>query len=106
MVILASGHWYSSGNFWTVIGVVIGVVAIVVSVLLWRFGTPRAVLEYSMPVSKSLISDDLPMGRIQVTLDGKQVARPHIVTLRLVNRGRRDIRSSDFDQDKAIILSL
>jgi hypothetical protein len=106
MFVLASGHWYSSNGFGILVSVAVAVVAIIVSVILWRFGVPRAVLEYSKPVSKSLISSDLPAGRLQLMLDEKPVASPHVVTLTLVNKGRRDIRSSDFDQRRPIILDL
>jgi hypothetical protein len=60
-----------------------------------------------MPVCKALISQDIPSdSQLEITIDGSPVTSPYVVTLRLVNRGRRNIRSSDFDRDIPITLNL
>jgi hypothetical protein len=101
-------HWYTNGTVIGVTGVIVGVAAIVVAVVLWRFGTPRGSLEYSMPVAKALVSrsPSLRDDDLQISLRGKVVQNPHLVTLRIVNRGHRDIRSEDFDQGNPILVDL
>lgn len=98
-------HWYTNGTVIGITGVAVGLVAIVVAIVLWRFGTPRGLLEYSMPVSKALVSRS-PGFDLQVTLGGNVVEDPYLVTLRIANGGRRDIRSSDFDQGHPLVFNL
>ena len=101
-------HWYTNGTVIGVTGVAVGVVAIVIAIVLWRFGAPHGLLEYSMPISKALVSRSPRLGAddLQVTMRGKVVRNPYLGTLCIINRGRRDIRSSDFDQDTPLILNL
>ena len=58
--VLASGAFYTSGTFWGGAGAAVALVAIVVSVILWRFGGPRRRLTYSMPVATPLLSSHSP----------------------------------------------
>ena len=50
-----SGSWYASGSFWTGAGVLIAVVAIVITVVLWSIGERRGLIIYSIPVSAPLL---------------------------------------------------
>lgn len=101
-------HWYTNGTIIGITGVAVGVVAIVVAIVLWRFGAPRGLLEYSMPVSKALVSRSprLRDDDLQVTLRGKAVEDPYLATLCIANHGHRDIRSDDFDQGHPLVLHL
>jgi hypothetical protein len=102
---LASGPWYESGTFWGGAGAVAAFAAIVVSVVLWRLGAPSRVLTYDTPVATPLISDQwhgIP-GELQVTLDERPIGEPYLVVLRIDNKSRRDIRSSDFDQGRPLV---
>jgi hypothetical protein len=107
-VLILADHWYTNGTVIGVTGVAVGVVAIIVAVLLWRFGTPRGLLEYSMPVSEALMgrSPHLKPDDIQLTVRGKPAKDPYLVTIRIVNNGHRDIRSDDFDDNKPLSINL
>jgi hypothetical protein len=104
----AAQHWYTDGTLIGITGIMVGIIAIIVAVALWRFGTPRGVLDYSMPTSKALISrsPQLKESDLQIKVRGKVAQDPHLVTVRLVNSGHRDIRSDDFDRQKALVLRL
>lgn len=107
---LASEPFYASGTFWAGAGVVVALVAIVITVVLWRLGPPRRVLAYSVLGSTPLLSGDLWPGIhrawFQVLMDGKPLADPYVTLLRVENHSRRDIRSSDFDQGKPLVFNL
>jgi hypothetical protein len=104
--------WYTSAIFWTIAGVVavllVGAVTIAVT---WVIGVPKRSLVYSLPVVTSL----LPRGtrfaenafdELQVAYGGKPLKDPHIVSLRIESRSRRDIRSEDFDQGKPLVFRI
>jgi hypothetical protein len=101
-------HWYTNGTVIGVAGLAAGIVAVIVAIVLWRFGAPRGLLEYSMPVSKALIrrSPRLSSDDLQVTVRGKVAQDPYVVTVCIVNSGHRDIRSADFDRDIPLKISL
>jgi hypothetical protein len=104
--VLASGPWYTSGTFWTGAGVVAVLIGVVVAVVLWRLGPPKPVLVYSMPVAASLVTRDAPgslaPSDLQVLYKGEELRDPHLVSILVENRSRRDIRASDFDQDRPL----
>ncbi len=107
---LADAHaLYSSGTFWGAVGAVAAVAAVGVAIVLWRVGAPRRVLVYEMVTSSSLLSSHaagFTEGHLQVTMDGKALSDPWVAVVRLENKSRRDIRSSDFDQEKPLTLDL
>jgi hypothetical protein len=76
--VLASGAFYTSGTFWGVAGVAVAVLAILVSVVLWRLGGPRRVLTYSVPVATPLLrgSPRFLRGQVEVTLGGLPMKDP------------------------------
>lgn len=84
-------------------------VAIIVSMALWHLGAPRRLLAYSTPVVSPLVSGHWPLapdGLLRVMLEDEPIKNPHVVILRIENRSRRDIRSTDFDQDKPLAFDL
>jgi hypothetical protein len=104
----AATHWYTNGTFLGVVGVAVGVASVILAIVLWWLGTPRGVLEFSMPTVKSIVSRSrsLQPDDLQVSVRGKVVQNPCVATLRIANKGRRDIRRSDFDQDKPLRLCM
>jgi hypothetical protein len=109
MSMLASRYFYDSGTFWGATAAIAAVVAIIVPLVVWRMGAPRRLLTYGMPVTTPMLSSHLPglpAERLQVTLDGQPLANPHVAVLRIENKSRRDIRSSDFDQSKPLEFDL
>jgi hypothetical protein len=106
--VVASGPWYESDTFWSGAAALVGIAAIVVSLIIWRVGPAKRLLVYSMPVSVPMVSSHwpvLPGAPWQVTLEGDPVADPHVVVLYVHNRSRRDIRSTDFDQNKPLVFN-
>jgi hypothetical protein len=107
--VLAVTHWYASGTFWAVAGVgaivLFGVLTVAVT---WIVGTARRYLIYSIPTVTPILSSAADPARsdLQVTLRGEIITEPHVVSVRLDSRGRRDIRSTDFDQDKPLVLDV
>lgn len=101
-------HWYTNGTVIGITGVVIGVAGVIVAIVLWRFGTPRGLLEYSMHEPKALVSrsSSVDTNELEVTFHGKKVQDPYLATIRLANHGNRDVRSSDFDQNQPIVFDL
>jgi hypothetical protein len=107
--VVASGPWYESGTFWSGAAAVVGIAAIVVSLIIWRVGPAKRLLVYSMPVSVPMVSSHWPVlagPPLQVTLEGDPVDDPHIVIMYIHNRSRRDIQSTDFDQNKPLVFNL
>jgi hypothetical protein len=107
MVIAAT--WYSSGTFWAGAGavavVLVGVVTVIVT---WMVGAPRRFLVYDMPVVTSLLAshqEDLASSELRVTFEGNPLDDAYFVSLRLENRSRKDIRSTDFDQSRPLLFN-
>ena len=108
IIIAAGDHWYTNGTVIGIAGVAVGVVGIIAAIVLWRFGAPRGQLEYSMLEPKALVSQSprLEDKQLRVTFNKKVVQNPYLVTLQFTNRGRRDIRSEDFDRQRPLIFRL
>ena len=110
--VLASDPLHSAGpawgTLWGAVGAVAGVAALIAFLIQWRFGGPRRVLIYSLSgVAPFLSSQILGISQeIAVTVDGEAIADPYIASLRIDNRSRRDIRSSDFDREKPLEFDL
>lgn len=83
-------------NFWTAAGTVLAVLAILVSVILWRLGPPRR-----KPVLFAR------SGPVSLSTDRSPGAGSHYpITLNLMNRTRWDIRSDDFDAGEPLVIEL
>jgi hypothetical protein len=107
--VLASAPLYTSGTFWAVAGVIVGIASVAAILATWQKGAPRRLLLYSLPVATSLLSQHLG-GRadsdLRLTYRGRELINPYAATLRLESKGRRDIRSADFDQNKPLVFDL
>jgi hypothetical protein len=101
--VIAADSWQSPVTVLTAAGVVLAVVAIAITLVFRRRGERRGLITYSMPVAGPLLRGqwrgtqyEHPV--LSVTLGGKQVSDPYVVGLRVESRGRKDIRTADFDQ--------
>jgi hypothetical protein len=93
---------------WTVAGPVIGLLGVVATVwVTLRVANTKRRLMYSMPVVTPLLNatPDMPTG-IEVRRDGHILNSPRIANIKLVSRGTRDIRRSDFDGDQPVRLEI
>jgi hypothetical protein len=105
----ATGHWYTSGAVIGWAGVVIALVVGISAVAMWRLGLPRRAITYSAEVTPLLATVGLAgiaASSLQVLLDGREVASPHLLKLRVESRSRRDIASSDFDAHEPLSFGL
>ena len=69
----------------------------------------RRVLLYSTPVVTSLLSTDAPHmaeGDIHVMFKDQPLTDPHLVTLRVESKSRKDISDRDFNADKPLVIRL
>jgi hypothetical protein len=105
----AASPWYTSGTFWTGAGVVVALLVGVATVLVsWTVGTSKRKMIYSVPTLTSLLPHDDRFAEnafsdLEITHNGVKLSDPYIISLRIENIGRRDIRSSDFDQDRPLV---
>ena len=106
---LATGPWYTSATTigWT--AVVVAVVFGVVTIVLWRLGIPKRLLIYTAESTSLLLTSGLKYNNgddIKVIIKRRVVADPHLVTLTIASRSRRDIRASEFDKDRPLLFHL
>jgi hypothetical protein len=110
-VVIASGHWYTSSAFW---GPASGVMAVIVVgvISVWvalRIANPKKRLEYKVSGTPLLATQSLGSvepGSVTVAYQGMPVTNPWVVTLDVWSVGRRDIRSSDFDDGRSLRFDL
>ncbi|MFW5469505.1 hypothetical protein ACOCJ4_05600 [Knoellia sp. CPCC 206435] len=88
----------------TLVGTVAAVAAIPVTVLVGRWARPRRA-RLAFGFTKRSLTVALSE-RIEVRIDGVDVADPWLLSVRLANRGTRDIRSADFDRDRPILIEI
>jgi hypothetical protein len=108
-VVLTSGSTLTAGIFWAGAAVVVAILAIVVSIILWALGSPRRLLVYNLDSDTALFSGDARKrvgADLEVTVGGRVIADPHVVSFRVESRGRRDIRPDDFTHERALIFDL
>jgi hypothetical protein len=85
---------------------VVGIVAIIVSVYLYKKANPRRELTYTLSVTPLVQGTVRGLDKLTVTYDGWNVDRPYVVTLDVGSTGRADISSSHFDDRKPIVFDL
>lgn len=92
-------EWYLSSPLWSIVGVVIAVVAIIVGERVTRRSAhPRTRLQVACSSTVLLVQS--PLGAesgIEVRHRGRVLARPHAATLTLSWRGPRDVPRDAFD---------
>lgn len=100
---IVADSWRSPITVLTAALLVVTVVAIIIPVVLRRRGEPRGLISYSMPVAAPLLrgqwrGTQYEHPDLTLMLEGKQVSDPYVVGLRVENRSRRDIRTTDFEE--------
>lgn len=102
-----AGSWYTSDTFWAAAGfvgvVVFGALTVVVTYLV---GSTHRELTYLVVSNAPLLGRITHASRLRVIYGNYHVPNPRIVTIRLTARGRKDICSSDFSQDKPLTFDL
>ncbi len=83
---------------WQFAGAIIGLVALIVSVVLYLFSRQRKLLAYEIVASEPLLTiNEALTGAIKVIYDDKEVRDVHLLILRVSNSGNIPIRKEDFD---------
>ena len=100
---------YGSGFFWTVvagIGTLAGVILTLLTLVIpWIFS--RRVITYELRTVAPLIHMPLEVDPdLQVAYHGRPLQDPHVIAARLAYRGRKDLLSTDFDQDGPLNLDV
>jgi hypothetical protein len=103
---ITASPWYTSGTLWAAVAAVAAVLAVIAAVVVPFMVTfPKRRLMYGMPLSAPmLVAPQGVRGELELRHRGVPLQKTHVVELKLVNRGRRDIPSSDFDNGTPITL--
>jgi hypothetical protein len=106
--IASSHHIWDSAAFWPAAGIVVGLLAIAATVwVTLRAANPKRRLYYASLTDTPLITRQHDLSEeLKVTYGTRQLAKPRIVTVQLVSRGRRDIAREAFDDGKPVCLDL
>jgi len=83
-------------GFGIVVAVILGVLALLGA---RRWGTRRAELSFEYEYT-SLLADSGAKNLIKVMYGNMEVSDPHVLTIRIINTGSRDVTSSNFDSGK------
>jgi hypothetical protein len=96
--------WYASATFYAATGVAVTLVIGVATVLVaYVVGFPKRRLLYAMPVLAPLLSAPADVqGDLELRRHGTVLTDPHLLEIRLVARGRKDIPSSAYDSGEPI----
>jgi hypothetical protein len=111
MLLAANDYWYTSGAFW---GPASGVVAVVImgavgALVAWRASIPKRLLTYRLLAPTRLVSSESlgpSHANLLVRYQGVDLSDPYIVTLQVDSRSRKDIRSTDFDEEKPLTFDM
>lgn len=108
MDIAGSHHIWDSAAFWPAAGIVVGLLAIAVTVwVTLRAANPKRRLYYAWLSDTPLITRQRDLSEeLKVTYGTRQLVKARIVTVQLVSRGRRDIAREAFDEGKPVCLDL
>src|ERR1022692_3927140 len=103
-----AGAWYASGTFWAGAGVVVAVLAAVTAV--WAtlsVGFPRRRLYYGLRAAAPLLTAPAGMrSDLQLLHRGTPLADPHVLTVELISRGRKDIPNGAYDGGQPLQLDV
>ena len=90
-------------SIWQFIGAVIGILAIVVTVVIYRRSTTHKSLSYEVISNSPLLAADLRQAEdIQVLHRGNQVTNPSLVILEFINDGNGSVEARDFAEPLTI----
>lgn len=95
-----AGVWYTSGTLYAAAGAIAAVMGCLIAAFVaFKPTDPVRRLECAMSAAPLLqgSAQDMP-GLLSITWEGAELKDPSILEVNLVNRGRRDIVSGDFEQ--------
>ena len=101
--------FHYSANTWAGISVVIALASLLATVVQLRSSSSRRVLTYSLLSDTQLVS---PSARqkagpdLRVVLRGASLEDPHVVSIKILYRGRHDIRIEDFQGAAPVVFDL
>jgi hypothetical protein len=98
--VLAAGHFYSSPAFLGWAAVLVAVVTLAVIAAQFVTASPARALTYSLVSDTALVSADAREKAgpgMRVTLGEDLLDDPHVVSVRIEYKGRRDVRGSDYE---------
>jgi hypothetical protein len=102
--------FYTSAAFWGAGGfVAILLVGAVTIYITYRLGSAKRQLTYGIVQNTLLLGPAIASearSNLKVLFQERPLHSPRILSIRLVSRGRKDIRSEDFDQGRPITLDL
>jgi hypothetical protein len=104
---IADGHFYSSSAFLGWVGIAVAIVTLTVIAAQFAAGSSKRALVYSLISDTTLLSEgarERAGPGLRVTLGDDTLDDPHVVSLRIECKGRRDIRSADFEGGKPLML--
>lgn len=100
-MVISAEHWYSSGTLWAAVGV--GVTLLIGIATLLVMWVPRQRLYYRAPPATPLLAPGIKgIADLEIRHDGRRLADPYLLEITMTARGRRDIPSSAFDQDRPL----
>lgn len=106
---IAASAWYDSAPLWGAAGLagvlIVGFATVFVT---YRVGATKRQLTYSMIEDTKLLGGvgSTTASDLKVLFSDQPVRNPHVVRVRLASRGRKDIRSEDFDQSRPLVLDV
>jgi hypothetical protein len=106
---VASGSFYYSPIFWAGAGVAVAIATLVIIILQLLTASTRRTLIYSLLSDTALLTEgarEKAGPDLQVALGGEALDDPHVVSIRIECKGRRDIRMEDFQGTKPLTLDV
>jgi hypothetical protein len=103
-----AGAWYISGTFWAGAGVVVAVLAAVAGIwVTLSVGFPRRRLYYGLRAAAPLLTAPAGMrSDLQLLHRGTPLADPHVLTIELISRGRKDISNDAYNGGQPLQLDV
>jgi hypothetical protein len=109
MTVLATGHFYSSPAFLGWAAVLVAIVTLMVIAAQFVTASSTRALTYSLISDTALLSEDAREKAgpdMRITLGDDVLDNPHVVSIRIEYKGKRDIRSSDFEGRMPLIMEV
>jgi hypothetical protein len=106
--IAGSHHIWDSAAFWPAFGIIVAVLGIAATVwVTLRAANPKRRLYYLLLSDTPLITGRQDLSEeLKVTYGSQELKSPHVVSVQLVSRGRRDIARDAFDNGQPLCLDL
>lgn len=100
-------HWYEAESLATALTLMAGLITgFFGGWATLRAANPKRQLAYWMPTITPILHTSDSVGDLLVMRGGQALRDPHVLDVKLMNRGRRDVASSHFDRDLPILLDV